>query len=281
MQTIQENHPKKISVSILGCGWLGLPLAEFLIKKECKVLGSTTSIDKIEILKQKKIIPELINLNPEWPADVSNEYLYSEVLIICFPPKLRTHGEAFFLSQIKSLAQHLNQFDAKKIIFTSSTSVYPSLNKEMSESEADIAHVFFQAESLLIAKANELGKKINVLRLSGLMGYGRIPCKYFSGKKGLKNGDTPVNYIFRDDVIKIISRMIEGIVWNETLNITAPLHPTRNEVMAKCTEETIYEMPEYIQSEEKSTFKIINGAKFHQLVDYTFQYPNPLDFPFK
>lgn len=281
MQIIQEKHPKKISVSILGCGWLGLSLAESLIEKDCEVWGSTTTIDKIELFKQKKIIPEIINLNPEWPKDVSIDYLRTEVLIICFPPKLRSNGELFFMNQIRSLAKNLNQFSADKVIFTSSTSIYPSLNKEMSESEADEKHIFFQAESILRVKANELGKKINILRLSGLMGHGRIPCKYFSGKKGLKNGDTPVNYIHRDDVIQIICMILEGTIWNETLNITAPFHPSRSEVMAKCSAETIYEKPEYIKSDEVVPFKVISGAKFQRLMDYTFQYPNPLDFPFE
>ena len=36
-----------MQVSILGCGWLGLPLAKSLIEKGFSVNGSTTSVEKI------------------------------------------------------------------------------------------------------------------------------------------------------------------------------------------------------------------------------------------
>jgi len=37
-------------VSILGCGWLGKPLAVFLISKGYLVKGSTTSDEKLKLL---------------------------------------------------------------------------------------------------------------------------------------------------------------------------------------------------------------------------------------
>ena len=35
-------------ISILGCGWLGLPLAKSLLAKGYKIKGSTTSESKLE-----------------------------------------------------------------------------------------------------------------------------------------------------------------------------------------------------------------------------------------
>ncbi len=37
----------KQNISILGCGWLGKPLALKLNKKGCHIKGSTTSDDKL------------------------------------------------------------------------------------------------------------------------------------------------------------------------------------------------------------------------------------------
>ena len=42
-------------ISILGCGWLGLPLAKSLIEKGFWVNGSTTSLEKIAVLKNEGI----------------------------------------------------------------------------------------------------------------------------------------------------------------------------------------------------------------------------------
>ena len=51
------------NIGILGCGWLGLPLASTMVKNKYSVHGSTTSQDKIEALKEKGITPYLIKLS--------------------------------------------------------------------------------------------------------------------------------------------------------------------------------------------------------------------------
>ena len=51
----------KKEISLLGCGWLGIPLASSLVKKGFAVKGSTTSSDKLEILKSEGVIPYLID----------------------------------------------------------------------------------------------------------------------------------------------------------------------------------------------------------------------------
>lgn len=281
MQNIQENNLKEISISILGCGWLGLALAEKLISKKFDVSGSTTSVEKLKTLANKGIKPVLVELNPSLLIDPNHHFLQSDYLIICFPPKLRNNGNGFYLNQIKSLSENLNRFKATKIIFTSSTSVYQNLNKEMIEADADKSHVLFKAEELL-KKATELNhKEINILRLSGLMGYDRIPCKYFAGKKGLDNGENPVNYIHRDDVIGIIEALIENDVWGETINVSAPVHPKRKDVMSECSKITGYQAAEFIKPKESPpAFKKINTDKLNEVLDYTFLYPNPLQFPY-
>ena len=50
-------------ISILGCGWLGLPLAKALIGNGFSVNGSTTSIDKIGLLENAGITPFLIEID--------------------------------------------------------------------------------------------------------------------------------------------------------------------------------------------------------------------------
>jgi len=60
-----KEKPQHIeTISILGCGWLGLPLGEYLKQKSYKIKGSTISIEKLGLLKKKGIEPFLINLNP-------------------------------------------------------------------------------------------------------------------------------------------------------------------------------------------------------------------------
>ena len=53
----------KKTVSILGCGWLGLPLAKLLIAKGFNVKGSTTSEHKLHTLAQYGIASILVHFN--------------------------------------------------------------------------------------------------------------------------------------------------------------------------------------------------------------------------
>lgn len=271
-----SNMSNKTSISILGCGWLGLPLAKALIQKGYDVAGSTTSPEKINSLIALGVKPFTIALNPDFEGSNKKEFFESDILIVAFPPRIKVNGESYYLSQVQRLAEIAGNRKTE-IIFLSSTSVYGFANKEMTEDDVDKEHVLFKAEEILRAG---LKNKVTVLRLSGLMGYDRIPCKYYSGKKGLSNGETPVNYIFRDDVIGIVSLIIERGIWNETFNVTAPIHPTRKEVMEPCCEQTQFEMPEFIASKETAPFKIINSDRLQAKLGYHFIYPNPLDFPY-
>ena len=40
----------KTTVGIMGCGWLGLPLAQVLMEKGFNVKGTTTSFEKLSVL---------------------------------------------------------------------------------------------------------------------------------------------------------------------------------------------------------------------------------------
>ncbi len=73
----------KQTISILGCGWLGAPLAYSLLKKGFDVKGSTTSVEKVALLKESGIEPFLINIeNLQINID---EFLKAEILIIAIP----------------------------------------------------------------------------------------------------------------------------------------------------------------------------------------------------
>ncbi len=77
-------------ISILGCGWLGLPLAKALLENGFSTNGSTTSTDKLSVLKNLGIQPYLIALSENETVGSLNDFLEnSKILIIDVPPKLR------------------------------------------------------------------------------------------------------------------------------------------------------------------------------------------------
>lgn len=281
----KETKIGKKRISILGCGWLGLPLAQRLIADDISsvVKGSTTSSDKIKQFGEAGIEGFLFHLNPELSGEDSRiaSFFDTDVLVISIPPKLAKNDPDFHPRQVQSVIEFIKKSPVKEIIYISSTSIYPDLNRIVTEAdvqtpEQSAAASMVQAENLLIALRGE--KTISILRHGGLLGYNRIPGKYVKGQKDLTTSTIPVNYIHRDDAAGIIATMIKKGIVNETFNIVAPKHPTRRAVYEKSCAQFGWESPTFADAGITPDFKIISATKLSDFYTYAFQYPDPLDF---
>ena len=275
-------HSKITTISVLGCGWLGMNLAKDLIKNGYTVKGSTTHEEKIDKIKAIGATPFLIKLLPEPEGDRLHEFLNSDLLIICIPPGTRSGmADSYHPTQIKYVIQELKNSTTNKVIYISSTSVYPTTNQEVKESDvlqpADAMNKsIIMAENIL--RENEVFQT-TVLRCGGLMGYDRIPGKYFAGEKNLKTGKIPVNYVHRDDVIAVIQEVIKQEKWEEVYNVVAPYHPTRKEMYLKNAKNFDFEAPTF-NDDASAPYKIVSAYKLMVQLRYLFKYDNPLDFEY-
>ncbi|NQY94649.1 MAG: hypothetical protein HRT43_10815 [Campylobacteraceae bacterium] len=214
------------TVSLLGCGWVGYALAlELLSQKHYKIKASTTTKDKLALFEEKNIQAFLIDSqNNNVDTKVLGEFLSCDILIISLPPKKDNVNYLKFLEQI---ASHKNIARIHQVIFISSTSVYPFIEKNISENESISTEntskkVVYEAEQIFLQKKidKKISKKINlvILRCSGLMGYNRIAGKYFANKE-IQGENDCVNYVHRDDVIAIISLLIEKKIVAKIYNL--------------------------------------------------------------
>ena len=265
-----------MKISILGCGWLGFPLGKYLVEKGHSVKGSTTSENKLSLLPAVGIDSFLLRFSPQIENLEVVNFLTSDVLIICIPPRAGKYGEDFHVQQIESLLEYLPSSTIKSIIYTSSTSVYPDLNCEMTERDKVIEnHALIRVENLL----KKLPQNVTILRCGGLMGGERIPAKYFAGKT-INTGKIPVNYVHQEDVIQIITMILEHGYWNETFNVVSPEHPIREGIYLKNCEEFGFEKPIFEEPSEEIPFKIISPEKLIYQTGYEFIYDNPLMFKY-
>ncbi|WP_435357356.1 NAD-dependent epimerase/dehydratase family protein [Emticicia sp. SJ17W-69] len=276
----------KPSISILGCGWLGLSLGKHFSENNYIVKGSTTNEEKLLILTENGIEAFRIQINPQVVGENVDNFLSTQTLLINIPPRISLQKTDAHVEQISNLLSLIKNAFIKNIIYISSTSVYPELNREVFEDdvttpEQSASSTMVKAENLLKDFCKNSNINLTILRCGGLMGYDRIPAKYFSGWKGLTTGDIQVNYVHRDDVIKVVETIIDKEIWNETFNIVSPIHPTRKEIYARNCEELGFEMPEFVTPNEAPPFKIISPKKWLEYSDYQFIYENPLDFYYK
>lgn len=271
----------KADISVMGCGWLGLPLAESLVRSGRRVNGSTTSEQKLDVLHQSGINPFLINLSdPLVDLQALDDFLQAEVLVLNIPPKLRADGGESYLQQMAVLHKALLASPVSRVLFVSSTSVYPELNRVVSEEdtsftdELDPDNVLLKAERMFQHSENWV---CTVVRFSGLAGGDRQPGRFLAGKRDLPNGDAPVNMIHLDDCLSILERIIAQEKWGQVYNACADGHPSRREFYEAATKALGLEAPTFRDMEE-THFKLISNQKLKDDLAYVFSYPDPMAF---
>lgn len=278
--------PTNKTVSIVGCGWLGFPLAVHLLESGYNaVKGSTTSPEKLPKLRKAGIDACVAILAPEPKGQNWAGLLQTDTLIVDIPPRLSKQGGDFHPRQMRSLAALVEESPVSEIIYVSSTSVYPELSRVMREE--DVTHpgesaspCLMEAEQIIASLRTET-RSATVLRCGGLMGYDRIPGKYVRGRKDIATGDVPVNYIHRDDVVAIIGKLLARGIGNETYNTVAPEHPTRRSIYEKSCRDQGWELPTFMEPEYPVPYKEVSSKKIIRYLGRTFSYPDPLQFPYQ
>ena len=274
MAQASETNQHKPVVSILGCGWLGLPLAHYLNGKGYLVKGSRTSPEGAHQLREQGIEGYAVLLDKAGIAGDEN-FWRADIMVVNFPP-LRQYAEQHVL-QVQALIGELNKSSISHVLFISSTSVYADINGVVTEENTETPEkgsgkVLRAAEALLMQQSSFT---TTVLRLGGLIGYDRLPLSAASVAARVRNWDAPMNVIHRDDVIGIIHTIIERQAWGEIFNACMDEHPVRRayyQAAANAVGFTI-EPPAV---DDTTPYKIVSSEKLKNKLPYHFIYSNPL-----
>lgn len=267
----------KRTVSILGCGWLGVPLGRILIDRGFSVKGSVTHIDKFNLLKTAGISPFWVTIDETGLETDNTSFFETDALIISIPPRRIDGIERIFPAQIAQLIPVILKYEIRKVIFISSTSVYPENGQKAKETdvlspEKASGKALVLAENLL---RNLVDFETTIVRFGGLIGADRNPARFLQ-KSGMPVPNVPVNLIHQDDCIGIISAILEQELWGETLNACCPEHPMKRDFYGKAAEVSGLLLPEF--SDQDEAFKIVDSSKLKRLLKYKFKYKSPLDY---
>lgn len=250
------------NISILGCGWLGKSLAISLISKGFLVKGSTTSPEKLIDFQNENIQPFLIDISQD---EINADFLYSDILIIA----IKSKSEDDFTRWISNIEKST----IKKVIFISSTSVYPSLNKVMTEVDETINNSLAIIEDLFRINTHF---KTTIIRFAGLFGGERHPANWFQNGRKIPQPNGFVNMIHRDDCIGIIEEIIAQNCFGETFNACSNHHPTRKEFYENAKKSRGFESPVFEENEVLS-WKIISSEKVQKALNYSFKHDDLLE----
>ena len=252
------------TISILGCGWLGSTLAVELISKGYRVYGSTTSNIKVRKLEAKGITPFVIDLGNK---DINiYDFLSSYILIIAITSKN--------ITDFKNFIKKVEKSEVQKVLFVSSTSVYPNTNGIVTEETHTNNSPLADIEKLF--KSNSFFES-TIIRFGGLFGYDRKPGNFFKSGKKIENPEGYINFIHRDDCIRIIEQIIVKDAWNKVLNACSDSHPTRREFYLNEAKK-LDKSRVFFNEKSENDYKIVNSEILKKLLDYEFEYDNLMDY---
>ena len=183
-------------------------------------------------------------------------------------------GEDYDKNYLNYLISEIEKSTIKKIIFISSTSVYPLNNSITTEDSPVHKTALSKIEQLFRVNSNF---KTTIIRFGGLIGFDREPGKFFKKETIIDRPKGYVNLIHRDDCIQIINCIIKNNIWEETLNACSDSHPTRKDFYTKEFLKEGRKSPIFNES-SPNNYKIISSNRLKLLLNYSFKYANLMEY---
>lgn len=260
------------TITLIGCGWFGLPLAKHLIQQGVQVKASKRHVDDLVSLPQFGIEAYQLDL-ANITHDVKASSLFdADAIVINIPPGFR-RGESDYITYLTELKSLIGTRQYQKVIFISTTGVYPSLDQTATEADAcafnDTSATLLQAETMFASMANSC-----IVRFSGLIGPKRHPGRFFAGKSDVSGANVAVNLVHLEDCIAAVSLILSKQDTLPIYNLAAPIHPTRGEFYVKAAEHLGLTAPEFNHQSQPS--KVIDGQLICRDLGYVYRHPNPL-----
>jgi nucleoside-diphosphate-sugar epimerase len=205
---------------VIGCGYVGLPLAAELARQGHDVFGVRRGTAGDDALKAAGVHPLVADITrPETLAALPRDF---DWVVNCVASGGGGAGEyrRVYLDGTRHLLQWLAPQPLRAFVYTSSTSVYGQNDgrivdeKSPTEPDAETARVLVETEGLLLRAAGESHFPAIVLRVAGIYGPGRGHWfqQFLKNEARLEgDGGRMLNMIHRDDVVgAIIAALKQG-----------------------------------------------------------------------
>jgi hypothetical protein len=254
---------KKLKLGLVGCGWLGKPLAKRLLElSEYKILATSSHDRTLEF--QAEGIPYIcFDLNT---AVAPAQLLECDIIIYTVPP-LELGLVSNFFKQLSS---------DKKIIFTSSTSVY---GKNLGNvDEKSLLSKINTSSPLLLSTEEMLSTQFNnltIIRPGGLYGANRHPVNFLANKKNISGGNDWLHLVSQADCINAIISIMQNNVWGEVINLVSDLRMRKKDYYTEMANKFSLEAPLYTEEKCETPTKISNEKSKNIL---KISYLNPRDY---
>lgn len=187
----------------------------------------------------------------------------SDLIVFTLPPVDWEAFERFFLQVPKN----------KKIIFTSSISVY-----EKNQGKIDEMGLRVAPEKNLLTKCEDFLKNrfenLVILRLAGLYGKNRHPIYFLSGKADLKGSEELIHLVHHDDAQKAIKQIIDLDITRGIYNIISDQRERKKAYYSTLAKKLHLPLPLFLEEAHNENVNNISNQKSKDDLKLTYQNPN-------
>jgi nucleoside-diphosphate-sugar epimerase len=274
-------------VLIVGCGYVGFPLAVELRRRGHDVCGLRRSAAAEAELQRASITPLLADITqPDSLAKLPCDF---DWVVNC---SASGGGDAedyrkVYLEGNRHLLAWLADAPLKKFAYTSSTSVYAQndgavvTENSPAEPDAPTAKILVETEKLLLAAAQKKFPVV-ILRVAGIYGPGRGHAfkQFLRGEAKIEDdGARWLNMIHRDDVIGSIIAALENGRPGEIYNATDNEPVSQRKFYEWLAAELNQPLPPAITADTAArkrgvTNKRVSNAKLRTELNHRFRFPD-------
>lgn len=270
-----------MQIAVVGCGWLGLPLATNLQKSGHTIMATCRSEKKAKALTHLGFNAEKFELGNTLTYQRLDKLFTAQVLVLNIPVGRKAPTTEHFVLHMQGLLKHAANSQIQNIIFISTTSVYGDSSAIVTEKSPTNANTQSGQINLAVEDSVKAHFKdrYTIIRPAGLVGKDRHPANYLAGKIDLPNPNNVVNLVHQDDVIQGIESVIKKEIWGQTLVLSALEHPTRHVYYSWAAEQLNLTAPTFIehQVQEQPIGKLIDASSSLGILDMQLKYPSPFD----
>jgi nucleoside-diphosphate-sugar epimerase len=278
-----DNNSKAIvsSVGIIGCGWLGKPLALNLKNKSISVLATSSQQCNVEKLREQGIDAQQLVLPSTTEQLVQHDVFTQQCLVIAITPQFKKGRTDYGVKVDQLIDAAVKVGVVQRIILLSSTSVYQGLEGGVDENtplNSVELKSMGKATILNAAEQSVLNFHLQgtVLRLAGLVGPERHPGKFLLAKRTLKDATTPVNLIHQQDAVGLILSLLTSSSPKGIFNGVSDTHVSKATYYKAAAKSLGLELPIFDKEKVLNSTRIVNGDKAKQQLGYTFVFPDLL-----
>jgi nucleoside-diphosphate-sugar epimerase len=274
-------------VLILGCGYVGLPLGEELVRQGHEVFGlrrSASAAGKLDAVGIRPLISDITRHEQLDRLPRQCDWIINLISSTGGGPE--EYRQAYF-EGTRNVIDWLAAAPPRKYVYTSSTGVYaqndgsPVDETSRTEPGNETGKVLVETERLLIESFRQKHFPAVILRVAGIYGPGRTYFlkQFLSGESRIAGkGERVMNMIHLDDLVGIISAALVSGRPGEIYNAVDD-QPVQQLDFYRWLAETLdRDMPPASTGEEQArkrglTSKQVLNRKLKEELGYKFKHP--------